>query len=81
MIKGSVRCFGLGCFALIPVVGIAPALLTLIQFRHVVALSENSWNVANSYLVWGAVLAGVGLVVSLLCLGLIVAGLANYLLV
>ena len=72
MLRSSMRCFKLGWWSLIPLLGVVPAILALLEFRAVVVGTGPRWNAARTRLMLGAWLAGVGLVISIL-LGLLIA--------
>ena len=55
------RCFVLGLFALLPVIGIPMALMSLSQYRRVKLGRGALWNPAQRYLFWGCLCARMGL--------------------
>jgi hypothetical protein len=61
MIERSMRCFKLGLFGLIPVIGIPMAVMSLVQARRVKLGRGARWNPAQQYLFWGALCARAGL--------------------
>jgi hypothetical protein len=61
MIERSMRCFELGLFGLIPVIGIPMAVMSLAQFRRVKLGQGALWNPAQRYWFWGGVCARAGL--------------------
>jgi hypothetical protein len=65
MLRASLRCHALGWLALIPVVGLLPAMLAFAQFRSVVLGKGNRWNAARGYLLLGVWLATAGMLLSL----------------
>ena len=71
MIRRSLRCFALGWWSLIPVVGIFTAPLAFADFRAVVTGKGRRWNAAMWQLAFGAWLAGLGLMITLVVGGLI----------
>ena len=72
MLRRSMRCFILGWWSLIPVLGVVPALLALWQFRRVAAGTGSRWNAASLRLIAGAWLAGIGLLITVTLVALIV---------
>jgi hypothetical protein len=65
MLRRSMRCFVLGWWSLVPVLGVVPAMLAFADFRAVVLRKGSQWNAAVVRLVVGACLAGIGLMLSL----------------
>ncbi len=61
MIERSMRCFVLGLFSLLPVIGIPMALVSLSNYRRVKRGQGTQWNPAQRYLFWGALCARMGL--------------------
>lgn len=61
MIERSMRCFAFGLAALIPVLGIPFAIVSLNQFHRVKRSQTAMWNPAQRYLFWGAMCARAGL--------------------
>ena len=76
MLEWSLRCFGLGIIALIPVVGLPAALISIFYFVRVRLRSCEQWNAASPYLLAGIWLSGLGLFLSLVGVGAILYGLA-----
>ena len=66
MLRRSMRCFILGWWSLIPLIGIVPAMLAFVDFRAVVVGMGQRWNAARTRLLLGAWLAGIGLLLSLI---------------
>jgi hypothetical protein len=66
MIESSLRCFVLGLFSLLPVVGIPLLLLTFQQSRRVNEICRNQWNPAHRCLWWGMVCARLGVALTAL---------------
>jgi hypothetical protein len=64
MLRRSMRCFVLGWWSLVPVLGAIPALLAFVDFRAVVLGKGRRWNAARLRLTAGAMLAGLGLMIS-----------------
>jgi hypothetical protein len=71
MLRRSLRCFKLGWWSLVPLVGIVTAPLAFADFRAVVACKGRRWNAASWRLLLGAWLAGLGLMFTLVIGGLI----------
>lgn len=71
MIRGSLVAFGLGVASLVPVLGMLFALATLgcwaVMRRH-----RGVWNPAQRYLDWGARLAVVGILFTVVAGGLLI---------
>jgi hypothetical protein len=61
MMERSLRCFTLGLFGLLPVIGIPMAVLAAADYRRVIKGRGNMWNPAHRYLKWGGVFARMGL--------------------
>jgi hypothetical protein len=53
MIERSLRCFGYGLIALLPVVGLPLAVLAIGQYLRVKRGQGDMWNPAQRYLFWG----------------------------
>jgi hypothetical protein len=70
MIKTSLRLFVCGWFALLPVIGLFPAIYVVISSVRNHSRFRNEWNPAANYLSWGVGLALFGLGLSIL-LGLV----------
>jgi hypothetical protein len=69
VIERSLRCFVAGCLAMIPLLGIIPAVVAICLHHAVRNEVGHSWNPARAYLVWGCVFAWVGLSITLVALG------------
>jgi len=69
MLERSLQCFTCGLIGLLPVIGFPLCLLALTSYRRVCAGQRGLWNAARSYLIWGFIFAGVGLVISLVVFG------------
>ena len=65
MIRRSMRCFTLGWWSLVPVIGLLPALLAFADFRAVVLGMGRRWNAGRTRLLIGAWLAGLGILFSI----------------
>jgi hypothetical protein len=61
MIERSMKCFDLGLFGLLPVIGIPMAVMSLVHYRRVKLGRGAMWNPAERYLFWGSQCALVGL--------------------
>jgi hypothetical protein len=66
MIRRSMRCFTLGWWSLVPVIGFVPALLAFIDFRAVVLGMGRRWNAGRTRLLIGVWLAGLGMLITLI---------------
>jgi hypothetical protein len=66
MLRRSLRCFVLGWWSLVPFLGVIPAALALVDLRAVVNGKGRRWNAARNRLLIGAILAGCGLLLSLI---------------
>ena len=64
MLQRSMRCFVLGWWSLVPLAGVALGILALIDFYAVTLRKGNKWNAARTRLTTGALLAGLGLLLS-----------------
>ena len=60
MIERSLRCFVLGLFGLLPVMGIPMAVMSLAEYRRVMRGQGDMWNPAHRYLFWGGMCARAG---------------------
>lgn len=65
ILRRSMRCFVLGWWSLLPVLGLIPALLAFADFRAVVLGLGRRWNAARLRLLLGVWLAGLGVLFSL----------------
>jgi hypothetical protein len=77
MLRRSMRCFVLGWWSLIPIIGVVPAVVALVDFRVVVAGMGQRWNAARTRLLLGAWLAGIGLLLSLILSVLLTFAILN----
>jgi hypothetical protein len=75
MLRRSMRCFVLGWWSLVPLLGVVPALLAFVDFRAVVLHKGRHWNAARLRLLLGAWLAGFGLLFSVVLGTLIAIGI------
>jgi len=66
MIERSLRCFTLGLFGLLPIIGIPMALWSVAEYRRVINGQGAMWNPAHRYLFWGGLCARMGLALFLL---------------
>lgn len=64
MLRRSLRCFALGWWSLVPVLGLIPAALAFADFRAVVLRKGRRWNAARTRLLLGAILAGLGVLLT-----------------
>ena len=58
-----------GLIGLLPVIGFPLSMLAMISYPRVCVGQRGMWNAAKRYLVWGFILAAVGLVTSLVVFG------------
>jgi hypothetical protein len=65
VIKRSLLCYNVSWVSLLPLLGIIPALVTLILYRRLTNEVGEEWNPARKYALWGSVLAQLGLLLSL----------------
>ena len=79
LIQCSLRCFAFGLAGLVPVFGTPFSVLAILEYRTVMLGRGNQWNPAGRYLTAGYLLAGLGLLVSLLIFGLVFAAILHYL--
>jgi hypothetical protein len=70
VINWSLRCFRLGWFGLVPILGIVPAAAAIVCHGRARTEAGAEWNPAAKFLFWGAVLAWIGLALSALVVGL-----------
>ena len=70
VIERSLRCFVMGCFSLIPLLGVIPAIVTLVTSHKVRQEARGHWNPAGRHLVFGELLAWIGLGLTLSAVGL-----------
>lgn len=61
VIERSMHCFWAGCLAMIPLLGIIPAIMAICFFYGVRNEAGKSWNPARAYSIWGLTLACLGL--------------------
>src|ERR1043165_5029850 len=66
MIRRSMRCYVLGWWSLVPLLGFALAMLAFVDFRAVVNGMGRRWNAGRTRLLVGAWLAGIGILITLL---------------
>lgn len=65
MMEASFRCFRLGLWSLMPIIGIPIIFRTLTLNLRVETGSGTMWNPASGYLFWGAMLARLALMLNL----------------
>ena len=66
MIERSMRCFTLGLFGLLPVIGIPMAVMALAHYRRVELGRGAMWNPAQRYLFWGGICARMALALTVI---------------
>jgi hypothetical protein len=76
MIERSMSCFTLGLFALLPVIGIPMAMMSLVQSRRVKLGQGGMWNPGGRYRLWGSVFARIGIVLTFIVIVFI--GIISY---
>jgi|WetSurMetagenome_2_1015567.scaffolds.fasta_scaffold1874377_1 hypothetical protein len=70
VIERSIRCRDLGCYGLIPVVGMVPAIFAVVLYHRVRYEALNDWNPAEREARRGFIFAWVGLALTAVALGL-----------
>jgi uncharacterized membrane protein len=65
-IRKSLTCFVCGLIGFLPVIGVIPAIFALVGWAQISARYGKQWNPAATYLSWGARLAALGLLASLI---------------
>jgi hypothetical protein len=65
ILEGSLRCFVLGLFSLIPLIGAGFAIAAMCEYRRVWRERAHEWNPAQVYVCWGQGLACFGALVTL----------------
>jgi hypothetical protein len=77
ILRRSMRCFSLGWWSLIPLLGIVPAIVAFMEFRAVGAGARSRWNAAHVRLLVGVCLAGAGILLTLILGTLIALAIIN----
>ena len=77
VIEQSLRCFAFGLLSLIPLLGLPFAILAVVRQVNAMPQSDQEWNPAKPYLVWGFGLAWLGGLISLAALAIIVVALTK----
>jgi uncharacterized membrane protein len=72
-IKESLATFVCGVLSCVPLVGLIPAVYALANWRHVSLNFREDWNPASHYLAWGAILALLNILLTILGGGAIAA--------
>jgi hypothetical protein len=72
MINGSLRCFAFGLLALLPLIGIPFAVISISNFRSVFFSKGTLWNPAERYLRIGLACATAGILLHLLAVAAVV---------
>jgi|DewCreStandDraft_4_1066084.scaffolds.fasta_scaffold308991_2 hypothetical protein len=70
VIERSVLCFQCGCYGLIPVLGLIPAVLAVVLYQQVACEAAGQWNPAHRLARCGSIFAWAGLVLTTAALGL-----------
>lgn len=65
-IRKSLATFACGIVGFLPIIGLLPAVYAILSWRRVTVQYGKEWNPASAYLSWGARLAVLGLLGSLL---------------
>lgn len=73
LIHRSRRCFWLGVFSLVPVLGLPLVLMALMQNRRIKALALRDWHAGQRAQYWGVVWARTALALFLIELTVVVA--------
>ncbi|HWQ92863.1 MAG TPA: hypothetical protein VN673_14395 [Clostridia bacterium] len=76
LIQESLRTFVCGLLALIPVLGIIPAIQAVAGWRSASSRSKATWNPAACYLKTGGLLGVLGIALSLIPLGILAIAIA-----
>jgi hypothetical protein len=71
LLEGSLQCFVCGLIGLLPVIGFPLSVLALMSYRRVCVEQRGLWNAGQTYLVWGFVFGGAGIVISLTIFGVV----------
>jgi hypothetical protein len=66
IIDKSLQAFVCGLIGILPVIGLIPGIYAIICWAHVRRIYRSEWNPASLYLSWGARLAAIGILLSLL---------------
>jgi hypothetical protein len=77
IIERTLRCYQAGWWSLVPIVGLAPAIVAFYYFARVRAATRDDWNPASTQLRVGLMLATIGCGMTLLLIS-IAAGVAIY---
>ncbi len=75
-IEQSLTVFVCGIIGLLPVLGLLPAVHALVCWRRVRSRYRDQWNPASAYLTGGAVLATLGVLNSILLIGVVCIAIA-----
>jgi hypothetical protein len=73
IIERSEKCFWLGLFSLIPVLGLPLAVMSLGHNHRIRRLGAGQWNPASRYRYWGAVFARLAIALLLIAVTAITA--------
>lgn len=71
VIQRSLRCFTLGLFGILPVLGIPFAVMALSNYFQVKRIAGAHWNPAQQYLTWGLATALCGLFLTVVIAGVV----------
>ncbi|MDB6025073.1 MAG: hypothetical protein JWM68_1296 [Verrucomicrobiales bacterium] len=72
IIQESMRCFVYSLCGFVPLVGILPAILSIVFYRRARIATGMDWNPARTYLRWGIVLAWFNLIVEVIILTVVI---------
>jgi hypothetical protein len=76
-IRFALRCFTCGLLSLVPVIGIAFALLAVSFYTKASNHAPEDWHVARRYAVWGMMSAALGLLLNFTAIAGLVVKLAE----
>jgi hypothetical protein len=71
LIRGSLRCFAFGIVGVLPGIGLPFAIVALGEVFRINRHKGSTWNPAERYLTVGALLASLGLGLTLLLFGIV----------
>lgn len=71
-LESSLKCFTYGLLSLIPFFGVPAIIFAHKNYNRVQKGSAGQWNAAQPYLIWGFMLACLGILFNLLAFGLTV---------
>ena len=77
LLEQSLRCFRLSWFSLIPILGLAAAVVALVAAVKALNLQKHTWNAAGPYLLAGTLISVVGVAHSVFLLTAILIVIVN----